>query len=939
MRPDRSRIAWLLALLIAIGLRAGPARSDDEPATAGLPVTAVDIRCDAPVDAEGLRGMLPFVIGEPLPPDGLDRARTLLAETGIFSAPIDVATEPRDDGLAVVITLARLPVINLIWIRGNDTISQSRVFRLIRVRENALLSASLLEESVERVRREYRNQGFDAVQVDAVVTPQAPGEVDITFRIREGEPTLIAAIEVDSEEALPLTRAELDEAIDLEIGDRHTREGNRAAVKRLIALFRGRDYYEVAVRSRWEPGPAATGTLRFRIEAGPLFAVSFTGNERFSVDTLLGLMDLQTRAIVTDGTWRDLGKRIRRRYQEAGFYFARVDVAIDQDDPKAVRFTIKEGERYRVGAVRFDGTLGLPVSQLRSQMTTGSRGLRVWRTPVLLDDVLNDDLKRLWFFYRQHGYLSAEIVDKRLDFDPAAGTVDVTVVVESGPQTTVREIVPVGFEPAGGALPAFQSRIGAPLGTDAVEADRAALQRRLVERGYENATVTADIVTARDGDGLAGTVRLTATPGAQVRVGAVVVQNAVDTRWNLIARQVRVAPGGPLDEPALLQGQSRLFRLGLFRSVTVRPLESGPAPGVRDVGISVTERPPGNLLWGGGYNTRDGLRMFGEVANSNLQGMGRRLSLRGDFSIDPGQGFTPDQYIGALGYRVPLVFGTEWTARATLLANRSTRSVDQFSIERYAFVPALERPFQRGLIVGVDYLVERSRSFNLAAPVLAFNPQDAEWMWTFGPGPFALYDGRDDPFLTRRGFLDSLTTRIAPAQLGSSVPFATVLAQHSQFVPVLDDVIFVYSLRGGYGDAFDAGEQVPIRERFFLGGRTTVRGFSENSIGPTVGKANDPLGGDLMANVNVELRFPLLWGFGGAVFSDAGGVYLQNCKAANDEPIQNCAITFDNFRRSAGLGLRYITPVGPLGLDYGIKLDRRAGESFGEIHFSVGNIF
>ncbi|MCK6556837.1 BamA/TamA family outer membrane protein [Candidatus Binatia bacterium] len=937
MRPDASRLIGLVLLPIVLGLRAAPACGDGEPAAA-LPVRAIEIRCAAPIDVAGLRGMLPFRPGEPLAADALTRARTLLDETGIFT-DIDLEAEPREDGVAVTIALVRRPVINLLWIRGNETLSQSRLFRLIRVRENALLNETLLDESAERVRRAYRHEGFESVRVEAEVNDRSPGEVDVIFRIDEGEPTLIVGIAVDGEAALPLPRAEVRKAIGLEVGDRHTRDGDRAAVKNLIQLFRRYDYYEVSVRSRWEPGVAATGTLHLRIDPGPLLTVGFTGNTHFKAATLLGLMDFKTRAIVTDGTWRELARRIRRHYLEAGFYFVQVDLAIDRGDPKAIRFAIREGERYRVAAVRFEGKSGLSAGQLRSQMATGSRGIRLWHTPVLLDDVLDDDVKRLRSFYRQHGYLNAEIVDKRFSFDAAAGTVEVTLIVEAGPQTIVREIVPVDFEPEGGALPAFRSRIGRPVSTDAVEADRVALQRRLVDRGYESATVDAEIVTARDGDALAGTIRLTATPGERIRVGAVVVQNAVDTRWSLIERQAQVVVDRPLNEAALLEGQARLYRLGLFRSVNVRPLDSGPAPGVRDVGIAVTERPPGNLLWGGGYNTRDGLRVFGEIATSNLQGLGRRLSLRGDFSIDPSHGFVPDQYIGTLGYRVPRVFGSEWTARATLLANRSTRSVDQFSIERYALVPAVERPFARGLILGVDYLAERSRSFDLARPVLAFNPADAEWMWAFGPGPFALYDSRDDPFLPRRGFFDSLTTRLAPAQLGSSVPFATVQALHSQYIPVFDDVIFVYALRGGYGDAFDGGAQVPIRSRFFLGGRATVRGFAENSIGPTVGNANDPLGGDLMANVNLELRFPLLWGFGGAVFSDGGGVYLQNCEAANDEPIENCAIDFDNFRRSAGMGLRYITPVGPLSLDYGIKLDRRAGESFGEIHFSVGNIF
>ena len=163
--------------------------------------------------------------------------------------------------------------------------------------------------------------------------------------------------------------------------------------------------------------------------------------------------------------------------------------------------------------------------------------------------------------------------------------------------------------------------------------------------------------------------------------------------------------------------------------------------------------------------------------------------------------------------------------------------------------------------------------------------------------------------------------------------------QHAQYVPLTDGLTFVGVARVGYAVPFNGGDIIPIRDRFFLGGGTTVRGFAENSIGPTggptvnqfggiVSPGGDPLGGDFALNLNTELEFPLLYGFGGVVFVDGGGVYLQDQ-----------SISIDNFRRSAGLGLRYMTPVGPISLDYGFKLDRRVGESVGEVHFSVGTIF
>jgi outer membrane protein insertion porin family len=156
------------------------------------------------------------------------------------------------------------------------------------------------------------------------------------------------------------------------------------------------------------------------------------------------------------------------------------------------------------------------------------------------------------------------------------------------------------------------------------------------------------------------------------------------------------------------------------------------------------------------------------------------------------------------------------------------------------------------------------------------------------------------------------------------------------------DLVFLYALRAGWGRAISGSSQLPISERFFLGGRSTVRGFGENDVGP-MGENGDPIGGDVSLNVNLELQFPLVYGFAGAIFSDGGAVYLQNAndKNSNGEPLCDafCSFSLDNFRRSAGLGLRYITPIGPLSLDYGFKLDRRHGESIGAVHFSVGVLF
>jgi outer membrane protein insertion porin family len=361
----------------------------------------------------------------------------------------------------------------------------------------------------------------------------------------------------------------------------------------------------------------------------------------------------------------------------------------------------------------------------------------------------------------------------------------------------------------------------------------------------------------------------------------------------------------------------------LFRTVSVEPLPPEDAL-ERDVSVRVVERAPGRFAWGAGYNSRDGLGLAGELTYDNLSGMARQARLRGRINLKPGE-FVPDQYLGGVGFREPRLADSMWAFETNVIGERSTKSVDKFNIEHVSLVTSFNRPVLPQVKGGLEWEVDRGNVFDVADDAVLV-PEDEGWSWTVALSPFLVYDARDDPFSPGEGIFESIRFRWSLPELSDS-HFIKLSAQHSHFISVVDDIVFVYVLRGGWARSLDGGYTVPIRERFFLGGRSTVRGFSEDSIGPRGEKGNQQ-GGDLSLNTNVELRFPLWYGFGGAFFCDGGGLYLQK------EPI-----SIDDFRRSAGVSLRYLTPLGPLSLDYGIKLDRRSGEDFDKFHFSVGAKF
>jgi outer membrane protein insertion porin family len=190
-----------------------------------------------------------------------------------------------------------------------------------------------------------------------------------------------------------------------------------------------------------------------------------------------------------------------------------------------------------------------------------------------------------------------------------------------------------------------------------------------------------------------------------------------------------------------------------------------------------------------------------------------------------------------------------------------------------------------------------------------------------------IYDSRDNPFEPRSGYLVGLTYKIAAGILLSESEFHKVQMYLNRYIALSKDIVLAASLRGGYARSFDKTSSLPLVERFFLGGRTTVRGYDQDMLGPK-GSDNNPTGGNVFAMENLELRFNVWKGLGLVTFLDGGNVWQ---KAGE--------FSFGSIKYTTGIGLRYNTPVGPIRVDFGYKLNRERGENIGAVHFSVGHAF
>jgi outer membrane protein insertion porin family len=921
-------VAVAVAVALAV-LAAGVSAAADDGI--GLPLRRVRLDCDAWFDSAGMRRLLPLALGEPVTVEQIAASRQILKRADIFRT-VTAETRAVDGGAEVIFHLQRKLVLTEITASGYDYMRWRDVYRLLRLRSGSFYDAEAIEAARQRLVTRYTQIGFPRARVTVEVR-QAPGEATAHFDIEEGTPTTVTAVEVTGDTGS--AAAALEPPLRKVLGKPYGRDSARIGERELLGRMRDAGYYEAQIDSEWLPAGETAGSLRYTVDAGPRTIIEITGNECRSRQQLLSLMDLRTRLIITDGTWRELARRMRRFYQEWSYYRATVKVRIEDGDPRRVLFTIDEGRPYVVRRIDFSGNQQLSADALRAEMNTRPASLfPVPHFGAFVRPVFDEDLRRLWYFYREQGFDSAEIVDAPIDVDDATGSIDVTIVVDEGPRTIVATVTPpdlAGLPPDGAPL---TIEPGQPLLPADLDTDTRTIVTALRRDGYTEATVTPVVTRRVEGDVAEATIEWTIERGPRRTVGEIIVQGNVETYDEIVRRELPFTSGDPLDPEKLQEGQDNIYKLGTYRSVAVEPLD--PHEVAPPVGVAAVPRPPGSVQWGVGYNTRDGFTGFGEIAYDNLGHRARRASIRGQGSVTP-HDLSSTQFLTVIGYREPQFQDTPWTLTLQLIGERSTKTIDQYDILRGSASGGFSRMLTPRLRFGLEVQFERDDVFNVTPS--SFRLQDTGIFYTTAPSASFIYDGRNDFFAPTRGLFDSATVRYAPPGI-STVQFGALNLQHSQAFPLAEWLSFIYSARVGYGHVLSGATVLPIQERYFLGGSTSVRGYSENSLGPTDPNGN-VIGGDLAMVLSLELRVPIIYQLSGAVFNDNGGLFLTQCD--HDCSVQNGVegntLDLHNFRHSVGPGLRYMTPVGPISLDYGFKIDRRSGESVGEVHFSISGTF
>jgi outer membrane protein insertion porin family len=360
-----------------------------------------------------------------------------------------------------------------------------------------------------------------------------------------------------------------------------------------------------------------------------------------------------------------------------------------------------------------------------------------------------------------------------------------------------------------------------------------------------------------------------------------------------------------------------VYGTGLYKSVRLQRIKR-PAEGVLDLVVEVEETMLLDLEFGGGYATETGVRGSVYAKDRSLDGLGRSLS----GLVLVGQ----KQQNYQLEMREPYILGNRWKWEGVLTGSHLFENNPSFKLNKTALIAAINHEILERSTVSLQYEFSLDETFDVE-PGAIISKEDQGRENIASVRALVVLDFRDDPFNPKRGMYASGVGELASQLLGSQVEYWSLTGQTSFYLPVSRRNSLALSARAGVVLPYGTTPEVPIQKRFFAGGRTTVRGFKQDTLGP-IGADGAPIGGNFQLILNAEMRVPLQYGFLAAVFVDAGSVWLWK------QPQYGFYL-----QETAGLSLRYITPVGPISVDYGWKLNPLPGQSAGEASLSIGAVF
>jgi outer membrane protein assembly complex protein YaeT len=863
------------------------------------------VRIEA-AESERLVRFVDLEPGRPFDLEAVRRTVKLLYATGRFEdVRVEIERGEDEEGVSVVIRPVPAPLLVDVRVEGDRVLRAGTLRRITRLRPGEPLWAARCEQAGRDAALALVERGYLEALVEVTAEP-VPGGADAVFRVRSGPRVRVVSAYVVGADSL--RDLALDTLVRPRRGQVYRRDRAHQAAEAMRRRLRRADLWQavVDVQETYVPGPALMRLL-FKVTPGPPMRTEVRGTE-----TTRGLR-VELRTLLRErGPGRDTletgAERVESHLRSLGHREASVRAGIESaSGEERVVFDAEAGPRAEVATVDIEGA---DESLLSGLETRPGRPVE--------DGVLTADVQRLTRRLEERGHFEATV---EADAPEGGGPLPIVFLARPGPRATVVE-----FTVEGPPLPSARGdegprelpiHPGAPYRVRDVAASREALLSDWRRAGFLAARVEPEIEFSDDQTEIR--VRLAVEPGPRTIVEKVVLSGLRQTRETTVAREIDLRSGEPFSFERVLESQRRLLSLGIFERVSIRELDPSQEE-QRDVVVSVQEAPRTTVSWGVGYSEQDLLRGSVELTRRNLNGLGRTASV-----------FARASFRGSrllLNVREPWLFGKNLDSFLTAFWEEEDRT--SFDYNRKGGVAQVGQSLDPRTTLIYRYLYQDTKVFNIEVPDEEIDRQFRTYTVS-GPAFSVVWDTRDDPLEPRRGLFVGSDLQLSADGLGGASHMKGFF-QAASIRRIRSDLAFVLSARLGLAATFgDSPPLLPLPERFFAGGAFGPRGWPVDEVGPKILTPDGevfPTGGNALLLGGAELRYDLTRSFQVASFLDIGNVYPE----VSD-------LSIPDLRKSVGLGLRYLTPIGPIRLDYGHKIRRLPGEAPGRLHLTIGYAF
>jgi outer membrane protein insertion porin family len=708
------------------------------------------------------------------------------------------------------------------------------------------------------------------------------------------------------------------------------------------------------------------GVLTYAVKEKPYIReVKIQGASQVSKEKIesafgVGARTILDRSKVTDGV-----DKVRKLYNEQGYVNAAIDhsVAVEANNQAVITLDISEGSRLLIKRVAFEGNKAFSSGELKDLIATKEEWIFSFITNrgVLDRDMLTNDVAILSNHYNDNGY-----VEHKID-DPAIlrgrDGLEVVFRIHEGPQYRVGKVEIGGelIQDGKQMLKSIKLTTGQIFRGSRLREDVTMLNDMYANKGF--AFVQVDPVTKINEGAKNVDVALVITRGPPVYFNRVLVTGNNKTRDKVVRRELLTNEQELYSGNKVTQSRNALQRTGYFEDVQLTTKKTDQ-PDTLDLLVEVKEGPTGTFQVGGGYSSGDGFLLNANISEKNLMGRGQGLS--GNFSIGSSrQDFilsATDPYFNdtkvALGldaYNTTRKY-SDFDERKLGFGVNSSYPIKELSLPFYGRLKPENKgsdqlpgndvltvwDYMRG---GVSYDLTRENIGGVSKNAPDSIKDEEGTSLTSAVTPNLSYDSRDHFFAPTEGTKSAFAIKLAG--LGGDSRFIKTDVSARWHYPLLKDPKWggnwVLALGGqvGYGVGFSGNSNVdsdlPLFERYFLGGINSVRGFAERSLGPRSPKhcetteegkeckGNDVTGGDKALVLNTELLFPIMESYGirGVAFFDIGNAFNS--------------FSFNDLRQSIGAGVRWMSPFGPLRVELGFPLNKQPHDETSVLGFSIGS--